>query len=61
MDLIAGVTAVSTPIDLAACARRLSQPVNFIYSDRFLERLKQRIQPKERLTPGRSSSMISTT
>ncbi|MGD0302986.1 MAG: alpha/beta fold hydrolase [Bryobacteraceae bacterium] len=50
--LIAGVTAVSTPIDLAACARRLQDRSNFIYSNRFLKRLKQRIRLKERLTPG---------
>jgi predicted alpha/beta-fold hydrolase len=49
---IAGVTAVSTPIDLAACARRLLAPSNFIYSNRFLRRLKQRIRLKEQLTPG---------
>jgi len=51
-ELIAGVTAVSTPIDLAACARRLQAPANFIYSNRFLKRLKQRIRLKEQLTPG---------
>jgi uncharacterized protein len=50
--LIAGVTAVSTPIDLAACARRLRASSNFIYSNRFLGRLKQRVELKERLTPG---------
>jgi predicted alpha/beta-fold hydrolase len=50
--LIAGVTAVSTPIDLAACARRLRAASNFIYSNRFLSRLKQRVALKERLTPG---------
>src|SRR4029077_13140950 len=33
---IAGVIAVSTPIDLAACARRLAAPSNFMYSRRFL-------------------------
>ena len=47
--LIAGVTAVSTPIDLAACARRLQARSNFIYSNRFLRRLKQRVALKERL------------
>jgi len=50
--LIAGVAAVSTPIDLAACARRLQAPSNFIYSQRFLKRLKERVRLKERLTPG---------
>ena len=51
-ELVAGVMAVSTPIDLAACARQLQTPANLIYSNRFLRRLKQRIRLKERLTPG---------
>lgn len=50
--LIAGVAAVSTPIDLAACARRLCARSNLVYSRRFLSRLKQRIRLKESLTPG---------
>jgi predicted alpha/beta-fold hydrolase len=50
--LIAGVTAVSTPIDLAACVRQLDRPANFIYANRFLSRLKQRVRLKERLMPG---------
>jgi uncharacterized protein len=50
--LIAGVAAVSTPIDLAACARKLGQPSNLLYARRFLSRLKQRVRTKERLTPG---------
>ena len=51
-SLIAGVTAVSTPIDLAACAQQLGRPANTIYARRFLKRLKERIRTKERLTPG---------
>jgi predicted alpha/beta-fold hydrolase len=51
-SLIAGIAAVSTPIDLAACARGLQSPANFVYSNRFLRRLKQRIRLKEKLTPG---------
>jgi predicted alpha/beta-fold hydrolase len=51
-ELIAGVAAVSTPIDLAACVRQLDRPANFIYSNRFLSRLKQRVRLKQRLTPG---------
>ena len=50
--LLAGVAAVSTPIDLAVCARRLSAPSNIVYSRRFLSRLKQRVLRKESLTPG---------
>jgi predicted alpha/beta-fold hydrolase len=51
-ELIAGVVAVSTPIDLAACVRQLDRRVNFIYSNRFLSRLKQRVRLKQRLAPG---------
>jgi predicted alpha/beta-fold hydrolase len=51
-ELIAGVIAVSTPIDLAACARKLGSPSNFVYSRRFLRRLKQRIRLKAQSAPG---------
>jgi uncharacterized protein len=51
-DLIAGVMAISTPIDLAACVRQLDRPSNSIYARRFVTRLKERIRSKERLTPG---------
>jgi uncharacterized protein len=51
-ELIAGVAAVSAPIDLAACARALGKRSNLVYSARFLSRLKQRIRVKDRLTPG---------
>jgi len=50
-ELLAGVCAVSTPIDLAACARALAQPQNFIYQGRFLNRLKDRIRRKNRQAP----------
>lgn len=39
-----GVCGVSTPIDLAACVRRLEQPRNRIYQQRFVRRLKRRIR-----------------
>jgi hypothetical protein len=50
--LIAGVMAISTPIDLAACVRQLDKPSNRIYARRFVSRLKERVRAKERLTPG---------
>lgn len=49
--LLAGVCAVSTPIDLAACVAALAQPQNFIYEGRFLSRLKDRIRRKNRQAP----------
>jgi predicted alpha/beta-fold hydrolase len=51
-ELIVGAIAVSTPIDLAACAKRLASPSNFVYSRRFLRRLKQRIRLKAQSAPG---------
>jgi len=48
--LIASVCAVSTPIDLAACARRLAQLSNRIYERRFLKRMRNRVIATGRYT-----------
>jgi len=50
-DLLAGVCAVSTPIDLAACVEALALPQNFIYEGRFLNRLEARIQRRHVQAP----------
>ena len=50
-DLIRGVCAISTPIDLAACARRIGQRDNSFYESRFLNRMKQRLLATGRYTP----------
>jgi predicted alpha/beta-fold hydrolase len=49
-SLIASVCAISAPIDLAACVRRLAQPVNWIYERRFLKRMRQRVAATGRFT-----------
>ena len=49
--LLAGVVSVSAPIDLAACADAINRPSNFIYQNRFLDRLKERIRRKNQLSP----------
>ena len=49
--LLAGVAALSTPIDLTESVRRLEQPQNRIYERRFLRRLKNRIRAQNRLRP----------
>jgi uncharacterized protein len=41
---IRAVCAVSTPIDLAACARHLRRPANRLYERRFAARMRQRLQ-----------------
>ena len=39
-SLIRGVCGVSTPLDLAACARRIAEPDNRIYEKRFVRRMR---------------------
>ena len=50
-DLLAGVCAVSTPIDLAKCAETLGLPRNRIYQNRFVSRLKDRIRRRHIQAP----------
>lgn len=49
--LVAAVCAVSTPIDLRACATALGTHRNIIYEKRFLSRLKDRIRLRHRQAP----------
>ena len=42
-NLISGVCAISTPIDLAASARAISRFSNSLYSRRFVSRMKSRL------------------
>lgn len=52
-DVIAGVCAVSTPIDLAACVRNLDRRSNRIYARRFLKRLRDRVRRVSKFAPNR--------
>ena len=54
--LIAGVCAVSAPIDLAVCSRRLAEPVNRLYNWHFLRSMKQRLRLRNRVMPDRFST-----
>ncbi len=49
--LITATCAVSTPIDLQACALTLDKPENFIYSHRFLTRLRERVRLRHKQAP----------
>jgi predicted alpha/beta-fold hydrolase len=49
--LLTAVCAVSTPIDLKACAIDLGKPKNFIYEQRFLQRLRERIRLRNKQAP----------
>ena len=53
--LIAAVCAVSTPIDLAACSRKIGSPVNVLYERRFLRALRARIERRHAEYPERFS------
>ena len=50
-ELLAGVCAVSTPIDLAACATALGRRENFLYDRRFLKALKRKIRVRALQAP----------
>ncbi|HWR51567.1 MAG TPA: alpha/beta fold hydrolase [Bryobacteraceae bacterium] len=50
-ELLAGVCAVSTPIDLAASVRCIEQPRNRFYETRFLKGLTNRIRVRNRIDP----------
>ncbi len=52
---VRAVCAISAPIDLAACARRLTEPRNRLYELRFLSGLRARLRRKTRLQPERFS------
>jgi predicted alpha/beta-fold hydrolase len=49
-SIIASVCAISTPIDLAAGARKLAQRSNRIYERRFLRRMRKRVVATGRFT-----------
>jgi uncharacterized protein len=41
--VVEGVCAVSAPLDLAACARRIAEPDNRLYEARFVRRMRARL------------------
>jgi len=41
---IRGVCAVSTPLDLDACSRRMEQPDNWLYHHRFVRHMRARLR-----------------
>jgi predicted alpha/beta-fold hydrolase len=49
-DLIQGIAAVSTPIDLAACTKRIHEPDNTVYERRFVKRMRKRLISTGRYT-----------
>jgi len=43
--------AVSAPIDLAACVRALGRKANFLYQNRFVRRMQDRLEERRRQQP----------
>jgi predicted alpha/beta-fold hydrolase len=43
LPYVSGVCAVSAPLDLEACARRIAQPDNRMYERRFVRRMRRRL------------------
>jgi uncharacterized protein len=58
-NLISGVCAVSTPIDLRACARRMGERDNRLYERRFVKRMKQRLMATRRYSAAELSKARS--
>lgn len=50
-EVLAGVCAVSAPIDLAASVDSLARKRNYIYERRFVKRLKERVRRRHALAP----------
>jgi len=50
-ELISGVVAISTPIDLARSVQAIDKPSNVLYVRRFLDRLRSRVRRKSRMSP----------
>jgi uncharacterized protein len=48
--VIRAVCGVSTPLDLAACARRISEPDNRVYEARFVRKMRERLCATGRYT-----------
>ncbi|MCC6344638.1 MAG: alpha/beta fold hydrolase [Bryobacterales bacterium] len=51
-DLLAGVIAISTPLDLGACAAALNHPRCWLYQRRFLRNMAARLRRRHALKPG---------
>jgi len=52
-ELVEGVCAVSVPIDLHACVRRIDARSNWIYHQKFVRSLRRRYARRHRMDPER--------
>lgn len=58
-DLIGGVCAVSTPLDLAICAERINERENFLYQYRFVRKMRARLSATGRYDPAEFAGLRS--
>jgi predicted alpha/beta-fold hydrolase len=57
--ILHAVCAISAPIDLAACARRIGERQNRLYEWRFLNSMKRRLALRQKVLPSASSSVAA--
>jgi hypothetical protein len=50
-ELVTGVCAISTPLDLRACALALNHPRNWLYQQRFVASMSVRLRRRHALMP----------
>ena len=50
-EFLHSVVGVSTPLDLAACVEALGKKANYLYQDRFVTRMRGRLEERRRLQP----------
>jgi predicted alpha/beta-fold hydrolase len=60
-ELLRGVCAVSAPLDLGACARRMAKPDNRLYQRRFVKRMRQRLLATGRYSARDLAGLASVT
>jgi predicted alpha/beta-fold hydrolase len=60
-DLIRGVCAVSTPLDLAICARRIDELENCLYQYRFVRKMHTRLSATGRYQPREYADLRTVT
>lgn len=59
--LMHSVAGVSTPLDLAECVRALGRRSNYLYQERFVARMRQRLNERRRLQPHIFDSIYART
>ncbi|MGP8245056.1 MAG: YheT family hydrolase [Bryobacteraceae bacterium] len=56
---IRGVAAISTPLDLAACARRIGERDNLVYEGRFVRKMRARLRATGRYPASQIAGLVT--